>query len=144
MASYQTGNDVDAYCGKCKLVLAHVIIALATTRIARVECKTCRSVHAYRKQAQKKATSQAGTGRTSRSSRPAAAAGADYDQLLRGTDISRAQAYRMSLTFSPGDVLDHKPFGLGIVTRTLGDAKIEVVFPSGVTKVLVHDRKASA
>ena len=49
--SHEAGQDIDAYCTKCKLVLAHVIIALRGTRPAKVECKTCKSIHAYRKEA---------------------------------------------------------------------------------------------
>ena len=127
------GMDTDAYCGKCKLVLAHVIIAMRGARPARVECKTCNAVHAFKEEAPRKATRRA----TTRDS--AGAALAAYEGLMEGRDISRATKYKLSEPFDVDDILDHKTFGLGLVTRLLSDNKIEVTFQTG-SKVLVHAR----
>lgn len=130
----QAGADIDAYCSRCKLVLAHVIIALRGSRPAKVECKTCKGVHAYREEAPSPRSVRRSTARDS-----AAASQAAYDSMLAGKDISRAAKYRANETFDLEDVLDHKSFGIGVVTRVLADNKIEVAFANG-PKVLVHGR----
>ena len=132
--TYSAGDDIDAYCSKCKLVLAHVIIAMRGTKPARCECKTCNAVHAYKKEAPSpKKTSGA------RATRAATARQGEYDRVIEGRDLSQAVKYKISQEFSEEDVLDHAVFGLGVVVRTLSDKKIEVVFQMG-TKVLVHAR----
>ena len=133
-AKVEAGSDVDAYCSRCKLVLAHVIIALRGSRPARVECKTCKAVHAYRQDAPGPRPGRRATVRDS-----AAAAQAAYDSMLAGKDLSRAAKYRANEAFTLDAVLDHKAFGIGVVTRVLADNKIEVAFSTG-SKVLVHGR----
>ena len=133
-ATVEAGADIDAYCSKCKLLLAHVIIAMRGSRPARVECKTCSSVHTYRDDAPKKRTTRRATSRD-----PAAQALAAYEGVMDGRDISRASKYGAKEVFSLEDVLDHKTFGIGLVTRVLSDKKIEVVFQTG-NKILVHSR----
>jgi hypothetical protein len=144
MAAHKTGGDVDAHCNKCKLTLAHVIIAMNGTRIAKVECKTCRGVHAYKAGPGSSAASprRASTGtRTTKGKGSASIGPSDYEKVIKGQDLSRAQRYRASTNFAEGDVVDHTNFGLGIITRLLADSKIEVLFPIGM-KVLVHSRTA--
>lgn len=135
MATIEAGQDTDAYCGKCKMVLAHVIIAMKGSRPARVECKTCGAVHAYKKDEPRKGTgTKRGPSKSSIAARVAA-----HDKLLEGRDISSAVRYKISQEMHDDDVIDHKTFGIGLVTRVLADRKIEVSFQSG-TKVLVHNR----
>ena len=49
MSIHKAGQDIDSYCGKCKMTLAHVIVAMEGTKVARAQCKTCYATHAYRK-----------------------------------------------------------------------------------------------
>ncbi len=130
MPLYKAGADVDAYCTKCKLVLAHVIIAMKGPHPVRVECKTCRAVHAYKRE------TPSGAKKAPREVGPRVS---ELDKLLAGKDISKATRYAPAVRFEEQEVVDHKLFGIGIVTRALSDDKIEVVFKDGV-KVLVHAR----
>jgi hypothetical protein len=129
----EAGDDTDAYCGKCKLVLAHVIIAMRGKRPARVECKTCSAVHAFKAEPPRTGARRATTRDKT------AEALAQYESLMEGRDLSRAVKYKASQEFGLEDVLDHKTFGLGLVTRVLSDQKIEVTFQGG-NKILVHAR----
>ena len=134
MATLSAGQDIDAYCGKCKLILAHVIIAMKGTRAARVECKTCKAQHAYRKSIPgSKATKKIGS--RSRSS----AAAPSYSQLIKGRDLNEAVEYAISKTLNENDIVAHQTFGIGVVTRCLTDKKVTVLFETE-SKVLVHDR----
>jgi hypothetical protein len=142
MAAHKTGADVDAYCNKCKLTLAHIIIAMNGTKIAKVECKTCRGVHAYKSAAGSASSPRRASSGTKTSKKGSNGIGpSDYEKVIKGQDLSRAQRYRASTNFAEGDVVDHTNFGLGMVTRLLADSKIEVLFPIGM-KVLVHSRTA--
>jgi hypothetical protein len=148
MTRLKAGQDVDAFCSKCQLSLAHVIIALDGTRIVRVECKTCRGVHAYRESKEKasktKRVSTASGSTTAKarstgeSSRSRSSLAHNYDKLMDGADFSRAVRYRIDTRFELGDVINHPKFGLGMVTRAM-EEKVEALFPEG-PKVLVHAR----
>lgn len=139
---YSAGHDIDTYCSRCKLDLAHVIIAVSAGTPVRVVCKTCNSEHAFRKP-KRKAT---GVTKRTPSARKASTAAPQgplsteaYHQLLSGRDLSRSRRYTIKETFSVDDVVDHKKFGIGLVTKMLGDQKIEVTFREGA-KILIHDR----
>lgn len=144
----KTGSDVDAYCSKCDLDLAHVIVAMIGDRPVRVQCKTCRSTHAYRgKKAvdgptKKSAGAKAGTAKRV-SARAAANRANEYEAAMDGKDLARAKRYKPATVFEVDDVIDHPTFRFGVVTRLLSDAKIEVVFETGA-KTLVHAREAVA
>lgn len=133
-ATLEAGSDVDAYCTKCKWVLAHVIIAMRGSKPARVECKTCDSVHAFRTEAPTRRATRRGTAKNEE-----AAKMAHYEQIMSGRDISDALKYKLAAEFTEEQVMNHKTFGVGLVTRIMSDNKIEVLFQAG-TKVLVHKR----
>lgn len=44
----RAGQEVDAYCTKCKMDLTHRIVAVVGGRPVKVECRTCYTVHVYR------------------------------------------------------------------------------------------------
>ncbi len=140
----KAGSDIDAYCSKCDLDLAHVIIAMIGDRVVRVQCKTCKSPHAYRgKQSvdgRSKAAPKRMSGAAGKSGTPKAS---DFDRAMQGKDLSRAHRYKPATTFAAGDVIDHPSFRFGVVTRLLSDGKIEVLFESG-PKTLVHAREAAS
>ena len=46
MAS-KTGGEVDCFCTRCKMVLAHTILAMVGDRPARVKCNTCHTCLIY-------------------------------------------------------------------------------------------------
>lgn len=131
MATLEVGTEIDAYCAKCESVGRHSIVAMRGTRAARTKCAGCESVHAYRKNPP---GTRSGTPHT-----PQQVARRAYDKAVEGRDLSNPIAYRFSHKFKADDVLNHKKFGIGLVTRLLSDNKMEVVFPE-YTKVLVFNR----
>ena len=133
MTDVDVGQDIDSYCNKCKRVLAHVIIAMTDVKPGRVECKTCNGAHAYKATAPKK------RGAATAETKKINALLVEYKKAMAGKDISQARRYKTSESFEPDDIMDHKKFGVALVSRVLVDSKIEVVFNDG-TKVLVHQR----
>jgi hypothetical protein len=60
----------------------------------------------------------------------------DFRAKLAGADSSTAKRYIMAGDYSPGDLILHPQFGLGIVAAILGPKKVQVIFPES-SKVLV-------
>ena len=48
MAKPVVGKDVDSWCTRCKLILAHTVEAMVGPKVTRVHCNTCGSQHAFR------------------------------------------------------------------------------------------------
>lgn len=119
----QTGDDINTWCGKCKLEREHVIIALKPGGgVERVQCRTCNSNHLFRTP---KTVSTSTRTRTTREKASAAV-----------QDSGPARDYSMQSRFRVGDRIAHPKFGLGLVVETrIG--KIDVKFGREL-KVLVH------
>jgi len=139
MITHKAGQDIDSYCGKCKMTLAHVIVAMEGPKVVRAQCKTCYATHAYRKDPALKAKKTT----TPRASRKADAkprfTATEFDVVMSQRNIAQARQYGIRETFEEYDVIDHKKFGLGAVTCCLPDARIEGLFREG-PKTLVHSR----
>lgn len=142
MASHKVGGEVDAFCTRCKMDLAHIILAMVGTRIARVRCNTCGGDHAYRHAAGAvKPTLSAGS-RVAKPRAPKASAEAkqviSFDELLAAKNTATAVDYNIKTTFAVEQVVRHPTFGLGIVQAVRGD-KVDVMFRAE-NRTLVHGR----
>ena len=128
----EVGKDRDAWCNKCSLVLAHVVVSLKGTRAHRVECKTCRDTHAYRKS--EPGSRARATPKTPRKT--------DYQKAVDGRDFATAIGYLTSSTFAKDDLVSHPKFGVGVVTDVLDSRMVSVVFEVGEKRML-HARVAA-
>ena len=135
--AHRVGGEVDAPCTRCKLDLAHTILAMVGQRIVRVRCNTCQSDHAYR-HPQGRTTPAAGRTRTPASER----AVLGFEEQLARMDVAAARDYRPADTYAVDQVVRHPTFGLGIV-RSVRIDKMEVAFKAAV-RTLVQARDASA
>lgn len=145
----KVGGEVDAFCTKCKMVLAHTVEAIWAGDIKRVRCNTCMGQHAYRKSepgsSSTSSTPRASKPRASAADKPKAAevaAAAGYDNLMAGKDRSTARRYDLKEKFAVGELIQHPSFGLGVVAAVRGLDKIDVAFPSTV-KTLMHNKGAA-
>ena len=139
----QAGGEVDAYCTKCKLDLAHRVIAMVGDAVKKVECKTCGSHHMYRRpkaerdaahaRLEKKAAERK-TGGGTKAERLTAAQRAERDQVaawehaIAGQPTTAFKAYRISLTFGQGELIHHTKFGDGVVAKVIDQSKVEILF----------------
>src|SRR5262249_14578619 len=135
------GSNIDSWCGKCKLMLAHTIEAMVGNKPARVHCNTCRSQHAYRAQPpgetlRRAASGEPGDGAIPRTRTPRKNR---YQTLLNGSASRPAKVYSIKEKYQAGDLLEHPIFGRGVATAVKDETKIEVLFESG-SKTLVHGR----
>jgi hypothetical protein len=132
----KVGANIDAWCTKCKLVLAHTIEAIAEGSIKRVNCNTCHGVHQYKSHAPGEKESY--SSKISQGKKPMAKAKpSDFTRLMSGKDISSALSYCISDKFAKGMLINHAIFGVGVVVEEKDTTKIEVLFESG-SKILAH------
>jgi Zn ribbon nucleic-acid-binding protein len=146
----KTGGEIDAYCTKCKLDLTHRIIAMVENAVKKVECKTCNSHHLYRRpkterdaaharlaqRAEDRKAASTGTGgtkaeRAARAEKHEREQTSAWEHAIAGKPSSAFTAYRISLTFGPGDLVRHSKFGDGVVARVLDQTKVEILFKDG-------------
>lgn len=139
--TYKTGGEVDAFCNKCKLTLAHTILAMVGPKIVRVRCNTCMGEHMYRG-AQASSSSSAprsSTPRAPRADREAAPKVVlGFEEQLAGKDVDAARTYNIKDTYKLDELVRHPTFGIGIVTAVRHD-KVDVNFKMA-QKTLVHGR----
>lgn len=134
---------MDAFCTRCKMDLAHTILAMVGTKIARVRCNTCGGDHAYRGKQESASSSRPARTAAPRSTRATAAEREErqvlsFEAQLAGKDMANAPRYSPKDTYAVDQVLQHPTFGVGIVRGVRGD-KVEVAFRAE-SKVLVHGR----
>lgn len=145
MSLLRAGQEIDAWCTKCKLDLTHRIIAVADGKPARVECRTCYTTHNYRAPktsvvAVVTRAARSGSTRDSAAPKPRKSrAAAEEHVAVVPPPGARVVPYRMTEAFAKEQWIVHKSFGNGVVLSVLADNKIEVRFDSG-PKVLVHNR----
>ena len=125
----RVGGTIDSWCGKCRLVLAHTIEAMMGDVPARVHCNTCNAQHSYKPHA---VTSKRGNSKTLTLPK-------NWQEKMLKDNKNTPKAYSITDRYAPGDVIQHKIFGLGIATTVKDDNKVEVRFESG-SKLLAHDR----
>ncbi len=144
MATHKVGGEVDAQCTRCKLTLAHTILAMVGPKIARVRCNTCNGDHTSR--AAPGVTDRPSPSIAARAARAASAAASkaekviiSFEEQLAGKkDVASAPQYSPKATYQVDQVIQHPTFGTGFVTAVRGD-KVDITFRTD-TKTLVHGR----
>lgn len=154
MKKLSAGDEIDAWCTKCKMDLGHRIVALVENTPKRVVCLTCDSTHNYRapkdgpsftgaKPARKAASSSAGGAKKPRAGSAAARAEADrlkaWETRVLGQTATAFKRYTISTEFSLDDLVLHKKFGEGYVVEVSDDGKVVVMFRDQ-QRILVHAR----
>ena len=133
MASLEVGGEVVTKCSKCELELAHVIVTMKTsTTPGKIQCKTCDSVHTFKKSAAKKTRKRAKRKSAIESQSD------EWNQLIKASSQEET-TYSTKLSFQINDLINHPNFGKGVVKRLIDKSKVEVVFETD-TKFLVHNR----
>ena len=134
----KVGGEVDSFCTKCQMVLAHTVHAVMGGTPVKVECNTCHGVHRF-KGARGASEPRAAAG--ARGARPARERPtvAGFDELLASRTRASPQPYSPQKTFAVDDVVDHAIFGRGFVSAVRDAGKVEITFRSDV-KILIHGR----
>lgn len=135
----EVGSEVDSWCTRCKLMLAHTVVAMVDGTIEKVECKTCSGKHKYRPNIPKSRQKKASTTKKKVTRRRKKDPAVIWEEALEGKDMSQSQTYAMDAEFAAEQVLDHPTFGIGLITEVRAEGKMEVLFKDG-PKLLVCNR----
>ncbi|HJQ67932.1 MAG TPA: hypothetical protein VKA70_03110 [Blastocatellia bacterium] len=136
----RVGQEISAYCGKCKDERSHTVTAMDGETVKKVTCAMCGSLHNY-KQSAATTTERASKSRGTTSSK---ATGTKRSREVAAFSIDPkrpVKSYNMDSSFAAGDVISHPKFGLGSVESSPAPNKIEVRFQEG-KKMLVHNLKS--
>jgi hypothetical protein len=134
------GENIDAYCLKCKLVLTHLILFKVDEVVNRVKCKTCGAEHKYRGTvpAAKKVAAVSTSG-AARVKKPATPKPVVNDAPLRWdlksrniTPATSIRNYSIKDNFKVNHVINHPLFGVGFVEKVVTDKSIYVLFNGSV------------
>lgn len=143
MATQRVGGEVDSFCTRCKFSLAHTILAMVGTKLARVRCNTCGGDHVYRSgppgsPSPRSSSSSGGggakAGRVTKEEKQIIS----FQERLAGHDLNAVEAYSPRVTYVVDQLVKHPTFGIGIVSAVRGD-KVDVAFKADM-KTLVHGR----
>lgn len=137
----RVGGDILSYCGRCKMELAHVVVAMIDGRPKRVLCKTCRTEHNHRSASLASATGATRV-RLPRQPRTVMLASELWQQKA---DARKSQPlpYDVCHSYSTGQWIHHPKFGMGVVEEVRMAGKVLVLFHEG-EKLLVHSLSNSA
>jgi hypothetical protein len=131
----RVAGEVDSFCTKCRLVLNHRVVSMKAGKAYQVECLTCRTTHLWRAAAPGVKVAAGSTGRATRavgpkSTRvtPAMRQEQMWEKAIAGRAVNEFKTYNTGATFQEGQLLRHKKFGDGVVTRVIDAHKVEVLF----------------
>lgn len=144
------GNDIEAYCTKCKILLDHIILVEIDRVVSRVKCKTCGSEHKYRseKPSSKKSSSSPDSLSVNKvksgSSMPKKISTAPTQWENKKSELKPnhlIKIYRTQDTFRLRDVIQHHAFGLGFVEQIISDTRMEVLFCDSIKRMVMNTEK---
>ena len=134
----KVGGEVDSFCTRCQMTLAHTIHAIVDGRPVKVECNTCHGIHRFRGDAPASPSSSPSRTPSTRAVRERPVT-ISFDEVLRGKNLAMAQRYSPRSTYQVAQVIEHPAFGMGWVSAVRDAGKIEVTFRTDV-KLLVHGK----
>lgn len=117
-----TGTEVISVCTKCKMPLAHIIVAMDEGTIKKVRCSTCGKEHRFVSPDTKKRAP---------SSKVKVRVEEQWKQLIDSLSSKRKIPYTLSGLYKEKDVIDHHVFGLGVVNQVVSKETIRVIFKEG-------------
>ncbi|MBI5606633.1 MAG: hypothetical protein HY879_25155 [Deltaproteobacteria bacterium] len=134
------GNDIEAYCTKCRLLLYHIILVDRDNVVSRVKCKTCGSEHNYRSAVPSPHPAKEKKVKSGLSNTTPAQWERMKNDLKPNIPI---KIYRTHDTFRLKDVIQHHVFGLGFVGQIISDTRMEVLFSDSIKRMVMNTEESS-
>ena len=136
------GSEIDSYCGRCKLLLNHVVVAMVEDKPRRVRCLTCQSEHNHRVPSTGKAKTTRKRSATGSKSAAASKTHATnrWREALAGWDGTGAKDYSIFESFKVHDWISHVTFGKGVVIDIPSPDRMITLFESG-EKMLMQGKQ---
>lgn len=137
------GEVIASRCTRCRRETRHVIVSVVGDAAARVECTVCGGVHNYRSPRPKAAAPRPAASAETRPARAktgrAAASAVEQEWQSRVGSKEPAGAVPYPAAggrLRSGDLLAHAAFGLGVVRKIIPPNKIEVLFRTGIKRLI--------
>lgn len=137
------GKNIDAFCSRCQLTLAHIVLYEVGGVVRAVKCKTCGAEHRYHGPTpEKRRSTPAGRrGGAAPAVRPRTVRPADARLWETRNAAIAADAviwdYKMTEVYEKGDVIRHPSFGRGFVESITADG-MEVLFAEGRKRMAMN------
>ncbi len=140
------GRNIDAFCARCGLTLAHIVLYEVGGSVQGVKCKTCGAEHRYRgpKPGRQRdiAAERRGTRATVRTPQPVRPADMRlWEQRNAAAPDAVVWDYKLTERYEKGDVIAHPQFGRGFVEKIASDS-MEVLFREGRKTLAMNRRPA--
>lgn len=147
------GEDVEAWCTRCRMNLNHRVIAVVGNTIQRVQCLTCGGDHKYyppkhsrSATAEKRVVKGVETARSQNSRKLVQKAGGkalgEWTTIMKEMpETTIPRPYLASESYESGEFIMHSVFGAGRVLDVLGSERIQVIFKEG-RKVLICNKRS--
>ena len=137
----RVGQEIAAYCGKCKDERSHTVAAMDGEAVKRVTCSSCGGTHNFKLAPPAAKSAETAGDATAQPAKKRASSRRSKEADAFSIDPKRpVKPYDMNNSFSAGDVINHSKFGLGAVETSLPPNKIEVRFQEG-KKLLLHNMR---
>ncbi len=133
------GRDIDTFCTRCKMVLAHTVTAKVDDVIKRVLCNTCKAEHVFRADPTTKKATKKPRKAVAKKKVSTRAIASQFNTLLDGRDVEDAVKYSPKMSLELASLVMHPTFGVGVVSVIKPGSKAEVVFPEAV-RVFIFGR----
>ncbi|RMD94547.1 MAG: hypothetical protein D6813_02050 [Calditrichaeota bacterium] len=127
----EVGQELLAFCKKCKADMVHVVTVVKGGAIKKVMCKGCFNTHTYQAPSKSLSKKRARTKTSSRKSQ-------SWTTLMGDIEENEVVEYDFSKDLSNVKAIRHKQFGVGVITKVISSNKIEVLFHDE-KKILVHN-----
>jgi len=139
MSENLIGQEVEAFCRKCKSDTIHVITSVSGVKIDKAMCKTCMSYHKIKLPDESAENSVSRTAKKTEEAKTVKRPRRDkWTRMLDSTASDQAISYSMDKVYEVATTIHHKTFGLGVVKNIIDVQKIEVLFHDG-SKILVQN-----
>lgn len=151
VVSVGPGDDVDAWCTRCRMNLNHRVIAMVGNTIKTVLCLTCKSTHKYHPPKKEKSSSndeyehvQIGSSfQPKAADRVAAKTANEWATFMKAMpEDVEPKLYASTGSYTLDEYIQHPAFGKGKVIEILGQGKMLVIFQEG-RKILIYNRAVS-
>jgi hypothetical protein len=137
------GKNIDAFCSRCQLTLAHIVLYEVGGAVHGVKCKTCGSEHRYhgpKPEKRREVPAERRPGREStKMQRPVRPVDTRlWDQRNASTTADTIiWDYKWTEKYEKGDVIAHPQFGRGFVEKVSADS-MEVIFREGRKQMAIN------
>lgn len=141
------GKNIDTFCSRCQLTLAHIVLYEVGGAVHSVKCKTCGSEHRYhgpRLEKRWEVPAERRPGKeSSKMQKPVRLVDAQLWEQRNASTTADAVVwdYKWTENYEKGDVIAHQQFGRGFVEKVSADS-MEVIFREGRKQIAINRRLA--